>query len=273
MTPTEAEDWVLQTARVTQRFTFDRVAGTYDAIRPGYPAELFDGIAAFADLQPGDRLLEIGCGSGQATAGLAAWGLPLLALDPGVDLLALARRNLAAASHVGFQQATFEAWPPEPDAYRLVASAQAIHWVAPELRFAKAAAVLSPGGTLAVWGNVPVDAPAEVKAAIAAAYQAHAPELLGLTAPETWYLADGPVGEQIAQTPGFGPVEHRSYAWAVSFDGAGYRELMQTKSYHQVLPPERRAALFSAIQSEIDAVCERFDLAYETHLYLARKRR
>lgn len=267
----ETEDWVWQAARVTQRFTFDKVAGTYDAIRPGYPEAVFEDIADFAALEPADRILEIGCGSGQATLGLASWSAPLLALDPGADLLALARRNLAATSHVGFVQTTFEAWPPEPGAFRLVASAQAIHWVAPELRFAKAAAALSPGGTLAVWGNVPVDAPGKVKAAIGAAYLEHAAELAGLTAPETWYLGDGPVGGLIAAEPGFGPVTHRAYSWSIPFDGAGYRALMETKSYHQVLPAERRETLFAAMQAGIEAVCDGFDLDYETHLYLARK--
>lgn len=267
----ETEDRAWQAARLAQRFTFDKVAQTYDTARPAYPVALFEDIALFAGLCGTDRILEIGCGSGQATLGLAAYDAPLLALDPGAELLDLARRNLASASHVGFIQTTFEAWPPEPGAFRLVASAQAIHWVAPELRFAKAAAVLASGGTLAVWGNVAMGAPDEVKSAVNAAYQAHAPELMGLPAPETWYLSDGPVAGLIAAEAGFGSVEHRAYGWTAPFSGGGYRALMETKSYHQVLPKERREALFAAVQSGIEAVCDRFNLQYETHLYLARK--
>ncbi|WP_304218067.1 class I SAM-dependent methyltransferase [Phenylobacterium aquaticum] len=267
-----SEDEVWRTARMRERFTFDAVAKTYDAARPGYPLALFEDVADFAGLTGGDRILEVGCGSGQATLGFAPMGLPMLALDPGAELLALARRNLSPFGHVAFAETTFEAWPPEPGAFRLVVSAQAIHWVAPEIRFAKAAAALSPGGTLAVFGNVPMTVPDDVRAAIHGAYLAVAPELLGLAAPETWYLGSGPLAGLIAETPAFAAVEHRAYGWSMPQTAASYRALMATKSYHQVLPQARREALFEAIERAVAAVSDGFDLGYETHLYLAKAR-
>ena len=53
------------------RATFDRDPELYDRARPGYPAALFDDLDA---LLPGKRLLEIGCGTGQATRVLAERG-------------------------------------------------------------------------------------------------------------------------------------------------------------------------------------------------------
>jgi SAM-dependent methyltransferase len=76
--------------------TFDTVAELYERARPGYPAELFDELAALIGGGTGDvRVLEIGPGTGQATRGLLARGWRVVALEPGAELAAVARRVLA----------------------------------------------------------------------------------------------------------------------------------------------------------------------------------
>jgi len=50
---------------------FDSVAERYDRARPGYPPQVFDAIAELADVRPVSRVLEIGCGTEQATPPLA----------------------------------------------------------------------------------------------------------------------------------------------------------------------------------------------------------
>jgi ubiquinone/menaquinone biosynthesis C-methylase UbiE len=52
--------------------TFNGVAAAYDTYRSGYPSELFSDLIAFAKLRPNNRVLEVGCGSGQATTGFVA---------------------------------------------------------------------------------------------------------------------------------------------------------------------------------------------------------
>jgi hypothetical protein len=56
-------------------------------------------------------------------------------------------------------QTTFEAWPANEAPLQLIIAAQSWHWVSPELRFRKAAKVLSFNGSLAVFGHVPVGLP------------------------------------------------------------------------------------------------------------------
>ncbi len=73
--------------------TFDQVADLYDATRPGYPTALFETLVRAGGLEPGDPVLEVGCGTGQATEGLRRQGLALTALDPGPDLIRHARRR------------------------------------------------------------------------------------------------------------------------------------------------------------------------------------
>ena len=75
------------------RVTFDQAAELYDRARPGYPPALFTDLAELAGIGPGCRVLEIGCGTGQATGPLAKRGCQVVAVELGAALAAAARRN------------------------------------------------------------------------------------------------------------------------------------------------------------------------------------
>src|SRR5215469_11124312 len=81
---------------------FDEIAAEYDRNRPMYPDELVDQACQVAGIGDGDRVLEIGCGSGQLTRSLVARGLHFTALEPGANLIALARQKLEGAGAVEF---------------------------------------------------------------------------------------------------------------------------------------------------------------------------
>ena len=149
--------------------TFDTVADLYDAQRSGYPGALFADLAAIAGLEPGARILEIGCGSGLATAGFVGLGLDVTAVDPGSALVEIARRRFEGAPNVRFEVAAFEDWTPRAEPFRLVAAAQSWHWIARDVGFPKAAALLAPGGHLAIFGHTPVWS-AELTVRLAPAY-------------------------------------------------------------------------------------------------------
>ena len=68
----------------------------YDEVRPGYPEELFDDVVSLSGIPAGGRILEIGCGTGQATVPFARRGYRILCVELGENLAAVARRNLEA---------------------------------------------------------------------------------------------------------------------------------------------------------------------------------
>ena len=147
-----------------ERFAFDQIANVYKVARPDYPEALIEDVVSYADLKQSDHILEVGCGTGQATKSFAKRGFPIVAMDPGSEMLRGAREDLAGFSNVELLETTFEAWPANRGAFRLIIAAQSWHWVSPEMRFTKAAEALSPNGSLAVFGHVPVGLPTELLA-------------------------------------------------------------------------------------------------------------
>ena len=129
---------------------FDDVAEQYDAARPGYPAELVDAALERGGLRAGDEVVEVGCGTGKLTELLAARGLRVDAVDPGASMIAFAERRVGSAPHVRFHVARFEDVDLPAGAYAALFSATAFHWVDPHVGWRKAAALLEPGGVLAL---------------------------------------------------------------------------------------------------------------------------
>src|SRR4029078_8183708 len=71
---------------------FDEVAELYDRVRPGYPDDLFDELAAALPRSP--VVVEVGPGTGQATKRPVARGASVTAVELGARLGAVLARNL-----------------------------------------------------------------------------------------------------------------------------------------------------------------------------------
>lgn len=61
-------------ARTSFRTIFDQAALDYDEVRPGYPEELIEDVISISAIPKDGRILEIGCGTGQATIPFAKCG-------------------------------------------------------------------------------------------------------------------------------------------------------------------------------------------------------
>jgi SAM-dependent methyltransferase len=158
---------------------FNEIADEYDRHRPAYPDALIDRACEVAGLAPGARLLEIGCGTGQLTRSLLTRGLRVMAVEPGEQLIARARDQLAGAGEVQFVGARLEDASVPRAHYQAVFSASAIHWVDPDVSWRKIADALVDGGTVALVSYFGLEdaRSAEDQQALRAALARIAPEL------------------------------------------------------------------------------------------------
>ena len=195
----------------------------------------------------------------------------MVALDPGSELIRVARESSAGFTNVEFVVSTFEAWRPPPETFRLLIAAQSWHWVSPEVRFARAAEALSEGGVLAVFGHVPVGLPEPL---LEGFKQAHLrSDVPWGPRPEVAYRPSGPFKRWFDESGHFAAVAHRRYAWKSSHTARSYTDLMSTWSDFRLLNQDKQDRLRAAIDGAIKAHGEPFDMEYETHLYMAKRLR
>ncbi len=250
--------------------TFNQAAQVYDAIRPGYPALLFDDVLAFSEMPPSGRLLEVGCGTGQATLPFARLGHSIDCLDIGADLLAIAAHNLQNYPNVHFENTSFEAWPARAGAYDLVYAATAFHWVPRETGYPKAALALKPGGTLAIFANNNPRPYQGFAVEVQSVYKQFMPRLKDQR-PTTAQEIEAHT--HFMQATGlFSRVEVRTYPWTKTYSTAEYIQLLNTYSDHIALEAGKRECLYQGIAGLIDRnYGGKVEKPYLTVLYLGKK--
>jgi cyclopropane fatty-acyl-phospholipid synthase-like methyltransferase len=140
----------LDRERQNLRRSFDTDAGSYERTRPVLPDALFDDLCEAAVLTRGSRVIEIGCGTGQATLPLARRGLNITALELGPQLAALARQKLADFPSVSVMTSSFEDWEATDSSIDAIIAVNSLLWIDPDVRFTKPARLLRRGGTMAV---------------------------------------------------------------------------------------------------------------------------
>ena len=235
---------------------FDEVPELYDRVRPTYADELFADLVAITGVHEGSPVVEVGCGTGQATRSLAAHGLSLTAVEAGAGMAALARQRMARFENVQIETSSFEEWNHQGRRFELLLAAASWHWVDPSIGWPKAHAILRSNGWMAVIGNIVVRRPGEpeVYAETADLHERYCPgnpdwghpplEDEVRTTNEGWGTAEDP-------GPLFGPTIVRWYPLVQWFDGAGFADLLRSTSLYRRLDPRIREPLLTAIAERI----------------------
>jgi SAM-dependent methyltransferase len=264
-----------------QRLVFGEVADTYEAVRPAYPDAVFDLV-----LGEGRRtVLEVGAGTGKATASLLARGARVDALEPSGAMARVLRDKFASAALAVFEVGIESLRPdapaasaepmgprPPPGGYDAVFAAQAWHWVDPEQGTAAAHGVLRPDGALALCWNHPLAQAAEVRRVLDEVYAREAPELSerepgrkgrDITDPAS------PRGRALVRW--FDPVEVHVHPWSARYDAGSYTALLGTQSDHRMLAPGPRERLLAGVAEAVERLGG-IEVTYECRLVLGRPR-
>ena len=237
----------------SKRVTFDRVAADYDEVRPRYPEGLIEEVITLSGIPAGGRILEVGCGPGNATLPFAQRGYGMTCIELSARLAALARLHCQPYPQVEIINSAFEDWPLEPRVYDLILSAEAFHWIPPEIGYPKAAAALKAGGSAALFWILNQESEDELSRAIDDLFEAWTPQI---SAPERKITPDWLIPiitENFERSNAFAPVTVRQVAWSESYSGERYARLLGTMSANQLESGDKRRFL-----TETAAVVDRF---------------
>ncbi len=187
-------------------------------------------------------------------------------------MAAVARRNLARYDSVEVVTAAFEDWPLPDEAFDLVFSATAFHWLDPAVRVSKSADALRPGGLLATVATHHIaGGSAEFFIEVQDCYERFDPATPpGLRLPAARDIPEDDA--ELAASGRFEPAIFRRYEWELSYSTEAYLDLLMTYSGHRALPDAARTGLLTCIARLIDdrhggRVVKR----YLTELRLARR--
>jgi SAM-dependent methyltransferase len=234
--------------------TFDSVAELYERARPVYPDQLFADLAVSAGLPaPDAAVLEIGAGTGKATRGLLARGWRVVALEPGAELTAVARRVLGGLGDVEIVQSSFEQWEPGTrQKFDLVLAATSWHWLDPGSAYRRAAGLLRPQGHLAIVATEHVLPPGgdDFFRQVERAYE-EVGMSDGLGGPVPPEAIEAPDVEAIRSSGFFDLTAVHRYVWSQEYSADEYLALLSTYSGHIAASPEQRRTLFTRIRALI----------------------
>jgi ubiquinone/menaquinone biosynthesis C-methylase UbiE len=212
---------------------FESAALDYNQYRPGYPVAIVNEAISLCGLRSSSRLLEIGCGTGNATVSFAAHGYMMDCIDPGRRLIGFARRRCREWPHIALHTGRFEDLSFDRESYDMVLSAQSFHWIDPEGRLERIARVLRKGGSLVLLQNYPGKDVDPTIAVVAAAI-----EKASRGAMKSWdYVVDlAGLRNEIEDSGLFSGTTIVKHRWTQRYSAASYAGLFRTYSDYLSLP-------------------------------------
>ena len=256
-------------------WTFDTVATTYEKLRPGYNDELYKTLFDYIPIDKSSNVVEIGIGGGQATLPVLKTGCKLTAVEYGEQFSALCKDKFKDYPDFNVITNKFENVDFENDAYDLVYSASAFHWIPEEIGYKKVFAMLKKGGTFVRFANHPYrdkGNPA-LSAAIDEIYDKyynkyHNKKRELLTEYSEKQAADRAM---IAEKYGFSDIRYALFYRERVFTAKEYIELLGTYSDHIAIEETIRTKFFSAIENAINNYGGKITIYDTMDLQLARK--
>jgi trans-aconitate 2-methyltransferase len=196
------------------------------------------------DPQPGESILDLGCGTGHLTSSLAAKGADVIGLDASLSMVAQARQNFPKLRFQVGDARTFRFDQP----FDAIFSNAALHWVRDAGLVAESMALaLKPGGRLVLEmgakGNI-----ATIREATETVLRSH-----GFQAAHTWYFPSLAEYASLLEQQGFEIEFAQTFPrWnRLEHPERGLREWLEmfAGAYFEDVPENRRDALVREIET------------------------
>jgi len=270
-----------------RRVHFDEITAEYDKIRWDYPDELFkDAINYCNKNSPGKdkRAVEIGAGTGKATAPFLDKGYDVTAVEMGINMTEFLIDRYKKYNNFRVITSTFEDAVLMDNYYDLIYAASAFHWVDAAIGCPKVYRLLKNGGAFVLFrSNWNSHENEELAGDLQAVYKKYYYDHY-----KTDDRDDKPTKYtlEILQKPaavyksfrfesmeqyGFIDVTMKLYDKTHTYNTEGYIKLLDTFSDHRALPRENKEALYSGVKETIEKHGGQIQTHNTYQLFMGRK--
>ena len=249
---------------------FDQSAEYYDKFRPGYPNEIISMIIDVTGINSDSKLLEIGAGSGKATAQFAPYNFDIHCIEPGANLVENGRIKFSEYNKIKFEVARFEELDLLPNNYDLIFSAQSFHWIPQPIGYEKCYCYLKHNGYLALFWNMYITYDNDTDNELLEISNKHG-GFADFLSEDECEKRIYTVAEGISNSGFFNkPLIHR-VLWNQKYTADEYIGFVQTGNRFIQKPEEEKLAAYNDIKRLADKHIGIIDRPYLCVLYLAQK--
>jgi ubiquinone/menaquinone biosynthesis C-methylase UbiE len=252
-----------------KKHLFNEVVEQYDKMRPTYTTEVFSDIFKISNITKSKSLLEIGCGTGQATKPFLDYGCNVTAIELGNELAQYTKNKFKEYQDFNVISCSFENYECELDTFDLIYSATAFHWIQPEYGFKRLYELLKPNGHVALFWNKPtISYNKRIHEEIQELYRSYVPE---------WGEASKEIQNKYGyciewiDKLGFVDLQVKHYTNKRFLTSNEYLELLETYSDHRQLDENIKKNLHDSIKKVIESNGNEIVITDYIELYIARK--
>ena len=257
-------------------WTFDTVASKYEKLRPGYVEELYRTLFDYILINENSNVVEVGSGGGQATVPILKTGCRLTAVEYGEAFSALLKEKFKEYPNFSVITEKFENVEFEENAFDLVFSASAFHWVPEEVGYTKVFSMLKSGGVFARFANHPYRDKGNpvLSKEIDEIYDEYYNKFHKKKREQLIEYNEEQAKSRamIASKYGFTDIQYELFYRERIFSAKEYIELLGTYSDHIAIEEKIRTKFFAKIQEAIDKHGGTITIYDIIDLQLARKR-
>ncbi len=124
---------------------FEGFADLYDAVRPRCPEYILNISRRYLGRNP-EVVVDMGCGTGLSTVAWVGTASHIVGLEPGDDMLIVARARAADIAEIEFVQAFADNTGLPVNYADVVTCSQSFHWMEPQSTLTEVNRILKPGG-------------------------------------------------------------------------------------------------------------------------------
>jgi cyclopropane fatty-acyl-phospholipid synthase-like methyltransferase len=232
--------------------TFNLIANEYERYRPTYPDEMFDDILNYSNIKKEQKILEIGCGTGQATVGLVNKDYKnITCIELGNKLAQLTSEKFNSYESIKVINTSFEEWNGEGRPFNLAISGTAFHFIEPGFGYRRVWELLDHSGAIGFFWTIHVPMFDDVHNEIRSHYKEHAPHL-----DDSMYRTpEEAINERkvITEETGiFTNIIVKKYSQIQTYTSNDFVSLLDTNSRHRQLSEVVKNTLLNKIRDTID---------------------